>query len=353
VPGLLRQILDALEALTERASAHIKLVDQALTGMEGSYVELLVLVALVVLAAIPLIVPERRRQLYRRLTQLAGIVIFIFVVYTCMGVFGMIRNAFRGLSEIGRENVIALYLCSVPATVLATSMIFGPMFCGWLCPTGALQEFAGLLVRRWHARRRAANWGFSWGAFALSCAMLGLFVFWVIRLAATRVFFVEDAGIYWSEVLILLLFALLWRRRQWDRRLRRLRVVSLAVIVFASVAGWNVTSPVHFSFAKVYDPASVLSTAMVVLGALLVPQVWCRYLCPWREAIGWAARHSARKLETATERCTRCGRCDEVCGVDAVHRGVVDPRECHMCLRCVDTCPTKAIRLTETWKAQE
>jgi len=345
----IEQALQTLEAWAEAIAANIKIVDQALTGMEGSYVELLTLLALGLLAAMPVIVPARRRQLSRRLTQLVGILIFIFIVYTCMGVFGMVRNMFRGLSEIGRENIIALYFCSVPATIIATSLIFGPMFCGWICPTGALQELVAIPLRRWHARRRAEGWRFSWAALGLVLVAVAVFFVGLIRLCQTRVFFIEDSSIYWAEVLLILLVGLLWRMRRWDRPLRRLRVVSLGIIVVAAIAGWWVTSPVHLVFTKVYDPASLLATVVVLLAALVVPQAWCRYLCPWREAIGWTAKYSSRRLQTIADRCTGCGTCETVCGVDAVRQGTVQPHECHMCLRCVDHCPSGAIQLTEHW----
>ena len=346
-------ILSTMEGWVERTSANIKLVDQALTGMEGSYVEMLTLLAIGLLAALPILFPEKRRQFFRHVNQLLGIAIFIFIVYTCMGVFGMVRNFFRGLSEIGRENILAFYFCSVPATILATSMIFGPTFCGWMCPTGALQEFAGMLVRPWHRRRRADGWAFSWGAFSVLLFALALFLLCLVYLARKRVFFVEDSSIYWAEIILILQFCLLWRMSRWDQRLRRLRVLAFWVIVLASIAGWCITSPVHLVFAKVYDPASLLSTVIVVLAALVIPQCWCRYLCPWREAIGWASRHSTRKLVTASDRCTGCGRCEDVCGVDAVRKGVVNMHECHMCLRCVDNCPSKAIQFKEEWKPKE
>lgn len=341
-----------LEEWAERASANVKLVDQALTGMEGSYVELLTILGLGLLGIVPVLVPESRRQIYRHLNQLFGIFIFVFVVYTCLGVFGMVRNFHRGLTEIGRENIIALYFCSVPVTVLVTSMIFGPWFCGWICPTGALQEFAGMVFGKWHRQRKREGYPPSVRMLLLVGLTAGVFLAWVGYLSVTRVFFVEDASIYWSEVLVLLLFVLAFRMRQWDARLRRLRVLSLFILVAATVIGWRIVSPVHFVFSKVYDPASLQATVLVVLGALSVPHVWCRYLCPWREAIAWAGRHSARKPVTDFDACTRCGKCDSVCGVDAVEQGNIDLHECHMCLKCVDICPEKAIRIVDSWKPE-
>lgn len=346
-------LLSKLESWIESASANIKLVDQALSGMEGSYVELLTLLALGLLAVMPMIVPEKRRQAFRHLNQLFGILIFIFVVFTCLGVFGMVRNFYRGLMEIGRENIIALYFCSVPVTVLVTAMIFGPMFCGWICPTGALQEFTAALCGRWHRRHKAAGYPFSWRVLAIALLTAAVFLAWMAYLSATRIFFVEDSGIYWAEIIVILLLLLVWRMKAWDASLRRLRVLSLALIAAAAVAGWRITSPVHFTFSKVYDPASVLSTVMVILASLAIPHLFCRYLCPWREAIAWAGKHSVRTLETDFAKCTKCGTCDGVCGVDAVTLGRVDRRECHMCLKCVDACPEKAIAVKDQWKPEE
>ena len=342
----------SIEDVLERMSANVKLVDKALSGLEGSYVELLTILALGLLAIVPVVVPRRRRQFFRHLNQLFGIAIFVFVVFTCLGVFGMIRNFIRGLHEIGRENIVALYYCSVPVMIVVTSMLFGPSFCGWICPTGALQEFAGMLFGGWHRKRKRQGYPFSWPMLLAALAVGGVFLVWMLYLSTARVFFVEDSSIYWSEVLLLLMFVLVWRMRQWDRRLRRLRVLSFGIILLTAFAGLRITSPVHFGFSKVYDPASLLATVMVVLAALSVPHVWCRYLCPWREAIAWAGRHSVRRLETDPGKCTHCGKCAEQCDLDAVVDGRVDPHECHMCLKCVDACPTEAITVEDTWRPE-
>lgn len=347
----LRELVSSIERLLEQASGNIKLVEKAISGIEGSYVELLTVLALGLLAIIPVIVPQKRRQFYRHVNQAFGIFIFVFVVFTCLGVFGMIRNFHRGLNEIGRENIVALYYCSVPVTVLVTSMLFGPTFCGWICPTGALQEFVGMIFGKWHCKRKQEGYPYSRRMLLLAIGVAGVFLLWMAYLTATRIFFIEDASIYWSEVLVLILFLLVWRMRQWDKKLRRLRILSFFIIVAAAVGALRITSPVHFGFSKVYDPASLLATVMVVLAALAVPNVWCRYLCPWREAIAWAAKHSVRKLKTDPDKCTGCGKCDTGCNVDAIEKGKVDPHECHLCLKCVDICPEHAIQIVDEWKA--
>ena len=345
--------MNPLESLLSGLSSNIKLVDQALTGMEGSYVELLTVLALALLAVVPVVVPERRRQLSRRINQAAGILIFVFIVYTCLGVFGMISNFFRGLDEIGHENIIALYFCSVPATVLITSMIFGPTFCGWICPTGAIQEFIGVICGKWHMKRKRAGYPFSRVHLLFALGIAAIFTAWIAWLSVTRLFFVEDASLYWTEILVLILLLLAWRMKEWDGRLRRLRVISFWIVTVAAFAGIRITSPVHFGFSKVYDPASILATVIVILASLAVPRVWCRYLCPWREAIAWASKFSVRRLETDPSKCRGCGGCDDVCSVDAITKGAIAGRECHFCMKCVDACPHQAIKVRDRWKAEQ
>jgi len=341
-----------LESWLSYLSSHIKWVDQALNGMEGSYFELLTVLSLALLAVIPVVVPEKRRQLFRRINQIFGIIIFVFIVYTCLGVFGMINNFFRGLGEIGHENIIALYFCSVPATVLITSMIFGPTFCGWICPTGAIQEFIGLVCGKWHVQRKRDGYRFSWNYLALTLGIATLFLAWIAWLSVTRLFFVEDASLYWTEILVLILLLLAWRMKEWDGKLRRLRVLSFWVVTVAAFVGIRITSPVHFGFSKVYDPASILATVIVILASLAIPRVWCRYLCPWREALAWASKFSVRRLETDASKCLGCGGCDDVCSVDAVAKGEINQRECHFCMKCVDACPHQAIQVRDQWKAE-
>lgn len=340
-----------ISGIGEAVIANMKLFERVLLGLEDSYVELLTVLALGLLAALPVIVPRPQRQVWRRLTQILGIFIFVFIVYTCMGVFGMIANFFRGFGEIGRENILALYFASVPVTILVTSLLFGPFFCGWVCPTGSSQEFLGLLTRSWHQRRQAAGFPFSWVFFLGTAALAVFFLLWLYQLSVTRIFFAEDATVYWSLIIVVLLFLLAWKLAAWDGPLRRLKYVSFFLIMAAAVLHIRVTSPVHFGFAKVVDPASILATVIVVAAALLVPRVWCRYLCPWRLAINWASQYSPRQIRFTAARCTRCGKCTRMCEVSAIREGVINRRECNMCLRCVDSCPERALELEESWGA--
>lgn len=48
-----------------------------------------------------------------------------------------------------------------------------------------------------------------------------------------------------------------------------------------------------------------------------------------------------------SDKCTACGKCKEVCPVEAIAKGekkyTIDPETCVSCGQCVDECPAEAI----------
>lgn len=88
----------------------------------------------------------------------------------------------------------------------------------------------------------------------------------------------------------------------------------------------------------------------VLLAAIYIPRVWCRYLCPQGAMLALASRFSFLGLRRDPVRCLRatCRACVEACPMnirilDLPWEKFTDP-ECIFCLRCVMACPTKAIK---------
>jgi polyferredoxin len=125
-----------------------KLFDRVLAPFEQSYVELAAFLGLCLLATAALAV-RRHRQLWRFFVQLASLIIFFLVVSSCLGVFGLIRNAFLGLKLLSQQDDLsAFYWLSMTVVALGATFVGGAIFCGWICPTGTLQEWAGWIARR-------------------------------------------------------------------------------------------------------------------------------------------------------------------------------------------------------------
>lgn len=196
----------------------------------------------------------------------------------------------------GEANLAAL------VALVLLALLARKSFCAWLCPLGTVLEWFGRLGARLRGKRGARPTDV--GAFCPSPR--------------------PDAAARW------------------------LRLAVLGVIVAATFA----TSELVFRpYCPYYSLASFHGhdmefwsyglLAAVLLGAVLLPLAWCRYLCPLGGALWPLARSGRLRIARAAEACTGCGRCDRACphGLRPSTGPEVRSGECTLCLECRAACP--------------
>ena len=94
-----------------------KFFDVPFLSLDGTSVEVASLLFLF-LAVLGIVGIERRRQTVRRIVQLVSLVFFFYVVYSCLGVFGMIRNSLHGLTLLGSAYTESFYWMALPLLVV-------------------------------------------------------------------------------------------------------------------------------------------------------------------------------------------------------------------------------------------
>ncbi len=94
-----------------------KFFDVPFLSLDGTSVEMASLLFLF-LTVVVISRVERRRQIIRRVVQAVSVVFFFYIVYSCLGVFGMIRNALFGLTLIGSAYTESFYWMALPVVVL-------------------------------------------------------------------------------------------------------------------------------------------------------------------------------------------------------------------------------------------
>ncbi len=189
---------------------------------------------------------------------------------------------------------IAIILLAVPVLL---SLIWGRIFCGWICPLGAVQEII-------HAQKT----GWRLPAFA-------------------------DKTLKYLKFVLLLIFGLL----SWQ----------------ATRNVWSEYEPFKVLFN--FDGSSVAIAILVLtlLLAVFIERVFCRYICPLGAILSITSRIAPYKVTTQTGACKSCGKCTGgICPTNAIstvnHKSKqpeVDNSECIKCLRCEDECRFKAIYL--------
>lgn len=171
-------------------------------------------------------------------------------------------------------------------------------FCGWGCPIGFLGELAGrlggkIMKKRLRVAPRANGY-------------LKLLRYAVLALA---LFFTYRAG----ELIL----------RGYD--------------------------PFYLIFSGLGHGSSGIISLVVLIatavGALIVPMLFCRYLCPMGAIFDPFSRIGLIRIVRDDSKCTACGECSYVCMYDIPVDTLpaVRHRDCTNCLECVDACPEKDV----------
>ena len=189
----------------------------------------------------------------------------------------------------------------IMVTVLGLDLVFGRVFCGWICPLGTIAEGTAALGRRLGVGGRSLPSGL-------------------------------DRPLRWVKYVILALITALawsWGTLAW-------REFDPWVAVMHLPAGWSALEESPWSFA-------VLGGA--VLGAgLFIERFWCRYLCPLGGLLALFSRFSFFKVRRSSESCIHCGACHRACPMDLDPQSTdaVTSPECLACGQCVEACPVPA-----------
>jgi NosR/NirI family transcriptional regulator, nitrous oxide reductase regulator len=163
------------------------------------------------------------------------------------------------------------------------------VFCGWLCPFGALQELLNEGARR-------------------------------LRFPQTRLPFIPHERLWPLKYLIFIgLFAV------------SLHSINLA-FVGAEVEPFK--TAISLKFIRAW-PFVLYAVALLVAG-LFVERFFCRYVCPLGAALAIPARIRMFEWLKRHPQCGReCAICEHNCPVQAIHpSGEINPNECIYCLKC-------------------
>lgn len=231
-------------------------------------------------------------------------VIFALTLYLALGFgqrsfeafcpFGGMESLW-GLFKYGRFScALGPLNLSLMLAVLALALLSKKSFCGWVCPIGFLGELGARLGGRIIPGRpkitRSLN---GW---------LKLTRYLVLALA---LYFTYKTG----ELIL----------RGYDP----------FYIIFS---GFGHGTLGFISFAVM---------GVLIIGALLIPMFFCRYLCPLGATLDPFGRLGLIKIVRDAASCTKCGLCAQACPHDIVinEMKAVRHRDCTNCLECLDACP--------------
>mgnify|MGYP001817495353 FL=1 len=251
-------------------------------------------------------------QVLRRLTQ-TGFGLFILISSIRHNVvttehlasidaycpFGGFETLYRWLSSGGlfvqktHQSNLILVLGLIGGVILA-----GGAFCGWVCPFGAFQDLLNWIRKRMHLPELQVP------ARLGRVLTYGRDVTFAVILSAT---------------------------------------VSTVKLWFADFDPYRTIFGLGWLFEfnlQEHWPAYAVAVG-IIIGALLIPRFWCRYLCPLGGAISLLGHLSLLRIRRDATTCKDCAMCNIPCPakIDVANADPAVSTDCIGCLECIESCP--------------
>lgn len=181
------------------------------------------------------------------------------------------------------------------AIVLVLSILFGPVFCGWVCPLGTVQEWVGKLGRKLFRRRYN-------------------------QFVPARV----------------------------DAILRYARYGILAWVLYVTAKSGMLVFEAYDPYFALFNfwSGEVTASALLILGLTLLLSVfverpWCKYACPYGAVLGLTNLFRVFSIRRVESTCKADSACTVMCPMNIPVDAAYTVRD-HQCISCLE-CTSEAV----------
>ena len=199
------------------------------------------------------------------------------------------------IQKVRASSIILLDL------ILILALLLGPVFCGWVCPLGTIQEWVGKVGRKWFGNK-----------------LYNKFI-----------------------------------PRKLDRVLRYLRYGVLVWVLYVTFTSASLVFQSYDPYFALFNfwTGEVTITALLILEitlllSLLVERPWCKYACPFGALLGITNLFRLFTIRRNEETCRYKGEaCSMLCpmNIEISKHTVIRDHQCITCMECTSEacCPAK------------
>lgn len=232
-------------------------------------------------------------------------IVFLGIIYSGGLSFSHILN----IKNFFVNPLLNMFIITLIILTLITTILFGRLYCGWLCPFGAVTE-ALFQMKRFFEKRYRKTLG-----------------------KEIDIEFLEDKK-------------LIKQLRKFEKYFRYIKY-ALAITIFLSPT-LIILEPFQymFNFTKL-SLIKVLYLITIIVFCVLFIRLWCRYFCPLGALLALISKFSIFKLNLNKQSCLDCEICQNICPTNAIveknKKRTIIFSECILCNKCRQQCGPKNI----------
>lgn len=203
-------------------------------------------------------------------------------------------NIFTLGSFIPKIHMSSIILMTI---VFILAIFLGPIFCGFICPFGTIQEWIGKVGKR--------IWKKRYNTF--------------IPQKIHRI-------LIWFRYIVLIMVVYITAKSGY--------------LVFSDIDPYNAL----FTFwTEDVSIKALIALIVVLLAALFVERPWCKYACPYGALLGLSNKIRIFKIRRKNDTCINCNKCSNNCPmmIEVAKKEIVTSLQCISCFECTSekSCP--------------
>ncbi len=218
--------------------------------------------------------------------------------------------------------------------VIVLTLLFGRVFCNWICPYGALHQCVGWLFNTRSAKKRIDANRYR-PLYALKYILL-IILLLMAAMGALQIGLLDPICLMYRTCATVV-------APLWDGAIDH-------TVTAAQQTPLDTLWLDQLKFAPGVERRIFVGSfwiALMLFGLvaanLFIPRFFCRVLCPLGALLGFLSRFSLFRIHRDIEKCTQCNLCATRCEGACDPNSKVRQSECFSCMNCLDDCPEDAL----------